>query len=641
MTDTAPESEAAARIIVVEDERIVAFDIRNQLVRLGYVVVAITSSAEGAIEHVREAAGGPDAPDLALMDIHLQGDMDGIAASAILHDEFQIPVILLTAFADEETIERAKLTEPYAYILKPFEQQELRTAVILALYRARMERRLRAREQLLERILAAISSGVIVNDRAGIVHYANERSRMILAPEGPMPRLVGRPLSSVIPEDVGSAVRADAVSLRWSPQSAPDRTIELARAQMDARSDDDPSEVWVLRDVTEEIANRSRLREKEQQLARAERMETVGRMSGGLAHDFNNLVTVIMGYMRLVLDDLSAHPELETIRRNAEGVFQTAKRSAELTRQLLTLSRAQQTEVEQIVPDRLLEENRSILSGFAPPNVQLEIKLQADGVCVLMDRSRFEQTVFNLVLNARDAMPDGGLLVVSTELVHAREGLETFGRTLEPGAYLRVRVSDSGAGIREEDLSRVFEPFFSTKGSDHPGSGFGLATAYSAVGESGGGITVSSIIGQGTVFSIYLRVAASTTSEPGEAVSDPSDFHGWVPRILLVESDAPSRSVLTSLLEGQGCRIVAARSVGDGLLALERYLDTHIILSDLSAPYLSTTEVVRRYRQLAPEAAVILISSQEEPDAGQEATLVKPFEPPEITRLIAQCMDGR
>jgi signal transduction histidine kinase/DNA-binding NarL/FixJ family response regulator len=601
-----PVGSDGREIVIVEDEQIVALDIRIHLQRFGYRVRSVFSSGEEYLHEMRQRAILDDLPDLVLMDINLQGAMDGIAAAGATRDEFRVPVILLTAFADDETIDRAKLSEPFAYIIKPYQEQELRTAVVLALYRNEMEQAIRRREELLSGILRSIDAGVLVEESSGRIAYANERASSILGVDD----ATTHPVEEVLPEMVRSSVDAASGVFTWNPGHHPDRTIEVSASVLDGETT-----VWVLNDTTIRVQNEQALRRMDSQLSHAQRMDAIGRMSGGMAHDFNNLVTVIMGYTRLALDDIAAHPELTAIRENLEGILATARRSAILTRQLLTFSRVQQLREEDLIVDRVLEEQRGMIDGLLPEYVEFHLYPRAGGAVVRADRSRLEQVVLNLILNARDAMANGGVITLTTETIAIDSPLPTHTRTLPPGDYFLLRVADTGEGISSEHLPHVFEPFFTTKDAEY-GSGFGLATVYSAVEESNGAIDVVSSVGNGCVFSIYFPLVAAKVvpSASGPAVT----------------SDATGTG---TILRSRGFRHLAARSVGDAILLLEREKDIDAVVSDLSAPFLSAPEIVRRYRAVTA-APVILVVTGEPLRAGQDESVVKPFEPEELVAAV-------
>jgi len=623
-------------ILIVEDEQIVALDIRVHLERLGYTVGGSFSAAEDLIVELKQRQNTGTLPDLVLMDIHLDGTMDGVSAAGVVRAQFRIPVILLTAYADDETLDRAKVTEPYAYIIKPFQEQELRTAVVLALYRNRMERAVQSREALLSRILGTIDDGVLVSDRDGIVRYANAQAGTILHTGNEDHAAI----SDLVPEEIQVNARRHERPIRWSPPKYPGGIVELSVAELDADHSEGENglTVWVLADITNRMSRESEIRRKDAQLAHAERMDAIGRMSGGLAHDFNNLVTVIMGYTRLVLDDLDAHPELAEIRTNVQGVYDTARRSAQLSRQLLAFSRTQPPITTEVRPDEIILEIRSMIEGLMPEYVKLDVYRRAGDVTIQIDRTRFERIILNLLLNARDAIHGGGEISLSSEVISLVSPLPTMTQTVAPGDFYVLRVTDSGHGIAAEDLHHVFEPFFTTKETER-GSGFGLATVYSAVAESDGAIDVTSTRGQGTTFTVYFPIA-SATAEDQEVSQIPSDEVTGNERILVVQEEEAMRSLIGNALRARGFVPVIARSVGDALLVLERNIEIDLVVSDLSAPFLDAAEIVARY-QAIHATPVVLIVTGEPVDAGQHATVHKPFELDGLLATIRETKIGR
>ena len=429
----------------------------------------------------------------------------------------------------------------------------------------------------------------------------------------------------------------------YHPASRPGSTVEVVAAVIgsDGRDESVEQVVWVLDDVTARIESEKTLRQKEEQLAHAGRMDAVGRMSGGLAHDFSNLMTVIMGCTRLIIDDLEMYPELTGIERNVTEINRTARRSAAIIRQLLAFSRVTSIKPQRLVPDDVIGDMRAMIDGLIPEDIDLQIQTDAMNTTVHIDRSRLEQIVLNIVLNARDAMPLGGSIGVSTKRIELAHEVHTLVRDLRAGSYFLLRVSDNGEGISAEDLPHVFEPFFTTKEREL-GSGFGLATVYSAVDESCGGIDVSSTLGRGSTFNIYLPdegpLDEGRTVPPPRTIAVEGDE-----MVLVVQEEEVMRSVIGTILRSHGFAPVVARSVGEGLLLLEKFSGIEAIISDLSAPFFSAAEIVRRYKSRSSnDVAVILASGRASGTSdGQDATLIKPFEPEELLTALRDSLDRR
>ncbi len=619
------------RILVVEDEQIVALDIRLHLEQLGYTVAASHAEAETALEYLQEVRGAP--PDLVIMDIHLQGAMDGVSAAEIIREQYDLPVIFMTAYADEETLARAKVTEPFAYIIKPFEERELRTAVELAMYRHRMSRAIRERERLLSQVMEAIHNGIVVTDSAGKIRYTNSHAQNVL----PAGLEAGKELESFLPEPLLRELnRTDAGGstgncVNW------ERTDETGRGlTIEVRSHGLPGEtsatVWVLTDLTERLARERALRKQEEQLAHSRRMEAVGRLSAGLAHDFNNLVTVILGYARLALEDAETQPHLSGLRENVQGLYDTAHRSADLTRRLLSLSRVSNNSRETFTLETLLADVAPMVQGVLTENIRLQTVNHAANASVNADRRSMQQVLLNLILNARDAMPQGGMIYLTAETVTVDHSLATYNRTLEPGEYVLLSVTDTGEGIDPDNLPHIFEPFFSTK-EETRGSGFGLATVYSVIVDSDGAIQVSSTLGRGTRFSLYLPLAETADRFRERGAVETKGLRGSG-TVLVVDEENGVRGMLVHALRSNGYNPISARSVGEALLLLGHFDACHTVVSDLSAPYHTTTEIVELYRNAKNDVQIVLLFAGEQIDAGQDATLLKPFEPEQLLKTL-------
>jgi len=350
-----------AQIVVVEDEHIVALDIKMHLQKYGYEVPGMFASGEELLESFESLH-----PDLVLMDIKLQGKLDGLETSKIIKEKYNVPVILLTAFADEATIERAKTIEPFGYIIKPFEEKELRTTIVIALYKHKMERKLRDREELFSTILSSIGDGVVVLDDSERIEYWNPVSERLSGrnAESVMGRMLGDVL---VLEEAEESVRIHYPSVRSLRRD--DRTILLETTSSPLVNDrgERSGTVLILHDVTERLTAERAIREREEQLRHAQKMESIGRLAGGIAHDFNNLLTVIMGYSKLIIEDAGMN---SSVKSNIEGIQQAALKSVTLTRQLLTFSRYQVMEMKTVNLNNLVAELEKMLRSSSARRLQ-------------------------------------------------------------------------------------------------------------------------------------------------------------------------------------------------------------------------------------------------------------------------------
>ncbi|HEY6054709.1 MAG TPA: PAS domain S-box protein, partial [Gaiellaceae bacterium] len=309
----------------------------------------------------------------------------------------------------------------------------------------------------------------------------------------------------------------------------------------------------VIQDVTEQRLLEERLRQ-------GQKMEAVGRLAGGIAHDFNNMLTAINGYSDLLLARLEPETQLH---RHAFEIHQAGLRAASLTRQLLAFSRRQVLQPSVLDLNSAIEHTRDMIQRLVGEDVRVEVEPAAELDPVLADESQMQQVLVNLAANARDAMPQGGVLRIATETVtvdpeQARDAVAT------PGRYTRVTISDTGVGMDAHELAQLFEPFYSTKGE--AGVGLGLATVYGVVRQSGGFVTVDSLPGRGSAFHVYLPVTGRRDPVPDEPAAEEVPAAAQE-TVLLVEDEEVVRAILTEMLEASGYRVVAAED-GDEAVRL-------------------------------------------------------------------------
>jgi two-component system, cell cycle sensor histidine kinase and response regulator CckA len=397
------------------------------------------------------------------------------------------------------------------------------------------------------------------------------------------------------------------------------------------------------KDITARKEQDARRHELEAQLARSQRMESMGRLAGGIAHDFNNLLTVINGYTDLLLTtrrlDGPTREMLDDIRSAGE-------RAAALTRQLLTFSRHQV-----VVPDILdlnatVSDTRRMLERLIGEHIALRTALPQTPFWVRADAGQLGQVVVNLAVNARDAMPSGGTLTVSTSLVDFdEEACRHLSADARPGRYAVLAVSDTGTGIPEELHGVLFEPFFTTKGPGQ-GTGLGLATVHGIAKQYGGFITVSSTPGTGSVFSLYLpESGAPEVAQPHPGAS--STPHGSVRTVLLAEDDDAVRPVVQSMLTHLGYHVLAT-SGGDAALrtAGDHPGPIDLLLTDIIMPGLSGPQLAQRLARIRPGVPVLYMSGYAN-DAlvrdvlahGDASYIQKPFDPGTLARKVQQAME--
>jgi PAS domain S-box-containing protein len=393
-----------------------------------------------------------------------------------------------------------------------------------------------------------------------------------------------------------------------------------------------------LRDISERLRLEAEFRQ-------AQKMEAIGRLAGGVAHDFNTLLGTIRGYSEMLLRAL---PPEETLRRHVEQIHRAALRGAQLTRQLLLFSRRQEVEARCVDLGKLLAGLDAMLDRLIGEDVILTRQVEPRLDLVWGDPGELHQVILNLVVNACDAMPGGGALALSLGNVDADHEIAVEGGRLPPGRYVRLEVGDTGTGMDTEVLRRIFEPFFTTKGPGK-GTGLGLSTVHAIVRRSKGGIAVESRPGRGTTFRIYLpRVDAAAPEEPAPAF-EPEEAvpAAEAPRggetLLLVEDDEMFRELLRQVLENQGYRVLAAENPAVALaFAAEHGATIKLLLSDIVMPGGTGVDLAQTLKPRYPDLRIVFMSgytddalaSRDADRTYADAFLEKPFATQDLLRLL-------
>ena len=391
------------------------------------------------------------------------------------------------------------------------------------------------------------------------------------------------------------------------------------------------------------LENISELRRLEDQFLHAQRMDAVGRLAGGVAHDFNNLLTTILGYCALLLDEQPADaPTREAILE----IRAAGERAANLTRQLLTFSRKDNRQLQVLDVNLVLLDLEKMLRRMIGEDVELEARLSPQALRVRIDRTQLDQVLLNIAINARDAMPEGGTLRVTTEERVLDEGFARTHLGAKPGRYVLIELADDGCGMPIDVLNRIFEPFFTTKETGR-GTGLGMSVVYGVVKQAGGYVWVDSAPGRGTTVSVYLPLTDALATKP--AATPEASARTGRGRILVAEDEPALRGMIRRLLQSRGYDVALAGDGEEALQIAERdgfALD--LLLTDVVMPGISGFTVMSRLRSVKPDLKVILMSGYNEEKVLQvrdlapgTAFLSKPFPLDHLLRTIRELLDRR
>ncbi|MBA2380602.1 MAG: response regulator [Chloroflexi bacterium] len=527
-------------------------------------------------------------------------------------------------------------------------------ATATAIDRADRERRRSAAREA--GIMSTVADAIITIDAASTIRYANAAADRIF---GFRPgHLVGRSLTELMPAELVARHRSGVARylderirrVNWEGTELTGRRANGELFPIDvsfseSMDDGDPTFTGAIRDISARKA-------LEAQVAQAQRLESVGRLAGGVAHDFNNILTAIGGFAALLIADL---PEGDARRHDAIEIQEGSRRAADLVRQLLAFSGRQVLRPEPTNVSAVVRGVGPLIRQLIGENIAVQLPSPHRSAVVLADPGQLEQIVVNLAVNARDAMPRGGRLSIEVGVVEMEIEDSLRHPGVAPGTHVLLAVSDTGTGMDETTRERIFEPFFTTKGEGR-GSGLGLATVHGIVEQSGGHIWVYSEPGRGTTFKVYFPIADDAAGIPDAdaklAAAHPRvapDTAGVLrPATVLVAEDEPSIRALIELVLGrEGLRVLA---VGDAeeALALAASTEIDLLVTDVVMPGRSGFELAKALRAGQPHVAVIFMSGYTEAGLSNEAAIArpdvlldKPFPPAVLVAAVRRALDTR
>jgi two-component system, cell cycle sensor histidine kinase and response regulator CckA len=494
-------------------------------------------------------------------------------------------------------------------------------------------------------LLESASQAIVGVERSGAIVLANRRAEEIFGYK--REELIGQRIELLLPQsrrghhvhqrdDYFSHPRirpmGSGIDLAARRKDGGEFPVEVSLSYVEAEGG-----VYAIAFVSD-ISQRKHL---EEQLLHAQKMEAVGRLAGGVAHDFNNMLTVISGYNRMILDELSP---LDPLRGYAEEVLKAADRAGALTNQLLAFSRRQIMRPQVISVNSVLAQTEKMLNRLIGEDVDLVMQLAADAGNIKADPGHVEQAVVNLAVNARDAMPLGGRLTIETENVHLDENYARTHMGVTPGDFVLIAVSDTGHGMDAETRRRIFEPFFTTK-EKGKGTGLGLATVYGMIKQTGGDIWVYSEPGQGTTFKLYFPRVSEPASDGADGESAPERRAGGE-TILVVEDEKAVRELTVRMLQQLGYVILTASSGQEALEICRNHAGfIDMLLTDVVMPGMSGRQLADQLLLQRPDTAVLFLSGYTENtvvhhgvlDAGVNF-LPKPFSRENLAKKLREVL---
>lgn len=493
--------------------------------------------------------------------------------------------------------------------------------------------------------------GYLVTDGAGTIRDANQAASTIF--NSSSQALQGKPMTVfLLPKDrpgFRSLLQeargwqgAREIELTIHPHHGVPRKVQVTAARDEERFGGPVRLRWVLQDISERRAAEAALHESQERLRHSQRLEAIGRLAGGVAHSFNNLLASVAFHAELILDN---HGTEQDRKRHALEIQKVSDRAAELARHLLAFSRKQALNPEPLSLGHLIVNLEPMLRRLLGEDVELRIDLDPEAGAVYADLGQLEQVLLNLVANARDAMPDGGILTLRTDREVLSEGNPL---DLPPGQYARLTVADTGVGFSPETREHLFEPFYTTK-EKGKGTGLGLATVYGIVRQSGGDVRVESEPGRGATFLIHLPQSVQPPARQSQA-SHPAERPAIKGSevVLLVEDEDNIREPATEILEVHGYTVLPARNGADALEVAQRHQGTiDLMITDVIMPHLNGSRLAEKLSQSRPGMRVLYISGYPEDAIAHHGVLEprhrflqKPFPPGVLLQNVRQLLDG-
>ncbi len=592
------------------------------------------------------AAAAAQPPDLVLLDVMMPAP-DGYEVCRRMRQDSalaDVPILMITSLEDRKACLAGLEACADDWLTIPFDAEAL-LAKVRTILRLNRHRRLSLEKGRFERLVELSPNGILIVDTDGRIRFCNSAYLKMLQLDAAA-KVMDRPLYDFIEADHVAACRLCFDRLCRDPRQT--ERIELSFIQQGGRAI--PVEIdagllpWDGHDMIQIIArDLSERRALENQLLQAQKLEIIGRLAGGVAHDFNNLLSVINGYSELVLAEL---PLESPLRETMTDIRKAGERAAGLTHQLLAFSRKQIMKMQVINLTDIVREMEKLLRRLIGEDIELTTTFEPRPCLVKADPQQLGQVIMNLAVNARDAMPHGGRLMIEIATVELDAATTGNHPEISPGRYIMLAISDTGIGMTDEIKTHIFEPFFTTK-KEGKGTGLGLSTVYGIIKQSGGHILVYSEPAHGTAFKIYFPCVAETADGNASESVARATARG-TETVLLVEDDEGVRKVIGGVLRASGYRVLEAADGDEALAWCEpRHGPIHLVVTDLIMPLMSGRQLSEILAGLRPDLKILFISGY--PDhsvvergmvSARDHFLQKPFTPEQLARKVREILDG-
>ena len=644
---TASRVSTVPRILVIEEGPPAAVSVARQLLELGYEVVGPVSTLEAALDRHRRRAAS-----VAVLDVPLRASFESLDLAANVRGETGMPVVLLADPSARFSSDRLRFADPAAVLTRPVRSEDLAHAMALASQQGAELSDLRQRAQHHADALEAVHDAVVASDLDGDITYMNRAAEALsswpfeeargLSIERVLPVLKGTdglaclpPVWHALREGREVAVTGPTFLMSRSGATMP---VEIKSTPLRDARGRVLGTITVLRDLRQQRTAEEALARATRELSEASRIEALGRLAGGIVHDFNNLLTIVVGDVEMLLEDPRIGEDGRDLLRE---VRDAGRRAGELTQQLLTFGRARTVRDQVCDVSAVVTDAQRMLTRLMSDEVTLICEPAPEPVYVKVERSRLEQVIVNLCVNAKDAMRRSGTVTVRVDAVMLPG--TTPGGTAEesPGAAeivpvkcARITVTDTGLGMSERVMAQAFDPFFTTKAAEG-GTGLGLATVKTIVTQAGGRVEFESRSDAGTSVMVYLPMAAPVI-EPGARDGDDQHIRGN-DTVLLVDDAESLRVMMARGLRVLGYRVIEAKDAGEAI----RLVHSHggrvdIVVTDVVMLGMSGREMIRAIRGAWPHVRALFISGfpQSTQGDGRDDFLAKPFTTRQLARQI-------